>query len=106
MLGGLDEDGLAHERGRIANLGDVAAGGGNFKVVQIGAAEDDAGAGGGGNEPHGNLGATVEADPLKANFGSDCLLEVSGTCHANSLREKITSGTIFGSVEIEPHLRA
>jgi hypothetical protein len=48
----------------------------------------------------------VEADPLKANFGSDCLLEVSGTCHANSLREKITSGTIFGSVEIEPHLRA
>ncbi len=46
VLGGLDEDRLAHEGGRIADLGDVAAGGGDFEVVEVGAAEDDAGAGG------------------------------------------------------------
>src|SRR5581483_8886425 len=42
MLGGGDEHALPHEAGGVANLGDVAADGGNFEVVEIGAAEDDA----------------------------------------------------------------
>ena len=42
VLGGLDEDALAHERGGVADAGDVAAGGGDLEVVEVGAAEDDA----------------------------------------------------------------
>ena len=46
MLGGGDEDALAHETGGVGNLGHVAADGLDFEVVEVGAAEDDAGAGG------------------------------------------------------------
>ena len=52
MLGGGDEHALAHEAGGVADLGDVAADGGNFEVVEVGAAEDDAGTGGRGQQAH------------------------------------------------------
>ncbi len=50
MFGGGDEHALAHQAGGVADLGDVAADGWDFEVVEIGAAEDDAGAGGSGQE--------------------------------------------------------
>jgi hypothetical protein len=42
VLGGLNEYALAHEGGGVADAGDVATSGGDFEVVEVGAAEDDA----------------------------------------------------------------
>ena len=39
MLGGGNQNSLAHEAGRVTDLSYVAAGCGNFKIVEIGAAE-------------------------------------------------------------------
>jgi hypothetical protein len=47
---GGDEDALTHEAGGVADLGDVAADGGDFESVEIGAAEDHAGARGRGEQ--------------------------------------------------------
>ena len=44
MLGGGDEHALTHDAGGVADLGDISAGRRNLVVVQIGAAEDHAGA--------------------------------------------------------------
>ena len=79
MLGGGDEDALAHEAGGVADFGDVAAVGGDFEVVEVGAAEDDAGAGGGGDQAHGDGGAGVEADPAKLEGGPNGLFKCAGT---------------------------
>jgi hypothetical protein len=40
VLGGGDEDALAHEAGGVTDFGDVAAGCWDFEVVKVGAAED------------------------------------------------------------------
>ena len=76
VLGGLDEDALAHERGGVRDARDVATGGGDLEVVQVGAAEDDAGAGGRGNEAHGDGGAGVETHSLEVERAVDRLLEL------------------------------
>ena len=46
MLGGGDENALAHQAGGVGDLGDVAADGLDLEVVEIGAAKDDPGTGG------------------------------------------------------------
>jgi hypothetical protein len=74
VLGGGDEDALAHEGGGVGDFGDVAAGGGDFEVVEVGAAEDDAGAGGGGDEAEVDVYAGVETDTLEVKGGGDGLL--------------------------------
>ena len=76
MLGGLDEDALAHEGGGVGDAGDVAAGGGDFEVVEVGAAEDDAGAGGRGDEAHGDGGAGVQTHAVEVQRGVDRVLEL------------------------------
>ena len=48
VLGGGDEHTLAHQAGGVADLGDVAAGGRDFEVVEVGAAEEDSTAAWGG----------------------------------------------------------
>ena len=63
-----DEDALAHEGGGVGDAGDVAAVGGDFEVVEIGAAKDDARAGGGGNEAHADGCAAVQADALEVEW--------------------------------------
>ena len=65
VLGGGDEDALAHEAGGVADLGDVAAGGGDFEVVEVGPAEENAAAAGGGQQPHLNGSSAVQADSGK-----------------------------------------
>ena len=50
LFGGGDEHALAHEAGGVADLGDVATYCGNFEVVEVGAAENDARAGGRGQK--------------------------------------------------------
>ena len=77
MLRGGDEDALAHERCGVGDAGDVAAVGGDFKVVEVGAAEDDAGAGGCGDEAHADGSAGVKADAFKAEV---FLQRVLGMC--------------------------
>ena len=66
VLGGGDEHALAHEAGGIADLGHVAADGGNFEVVEIGAAEDDAGAGGRGQKAHGDRAPEWRPTPVNS----------------------------------------
>ena len=76
VLGGLDEDALAHEGGGVGDARYVATGGGDLEVVEVGAAEDDAGAGGRGDEAHGDGGAGVEADALEVEGGVEGVLEL------------------------------
>jgi len=76
VLGGGDEDALAHEGGGVGDFGDVASGGRDLEVIEIGAAEDDAGAGGRGDEAEGDFGAGVEAYAAEIQRGGDGLLEL------------------------------
>ena len=76
MLGGGDEDALTHEAGGVADFGDVAAGGGNFESVEIGAAEDDAGTGGRGKQAHAHRSAAVEANAGELNRGGNRIFQV------------------------------
>ena len=48
MFGGGDQHALAHQAGGVADAGDVAPAGGDGEIVEIGAAENDSGAGGAG----------------------------------------------------------
>ena len=74
MLSRLDQDRSAHQRGRIADLGDVAPVSGNFKVVQIGAAKDNPRTGSSGDETHIHHRATVQAHADKADLRLNGLL--------------------------------
>ena len=78
MLGGGDQHALAHEAGGVADLGHVAADGGNLKVVQIGAAEDDARPGGRGQQAHGDRRAGVQPDPGEFQGRGNRLFQVRG----------------------------
>ena len=80
VFGGGDEHALAHEAGGVADLGDVAADGGDFEVVEVGAAEDDAGAGGRGQKPHGDRSAGMKADPGELQGLGDRLFQVCRMC--------------------------
>lgn len=62
VLGGGDEDALAHEAGGVADFGDVAPEGGDEEVFEVLADEDDAGAGGGGEDADGDGDAGMEAN--------------------------------------------
>jgi hypothetical protein len=76
VLGGGDEHALAHEAGGVADLGDVAAGGGDFESIEIGAAKDDARAGGGGQEAHAHGSAAVKANAGELNRGGNRIFQV------------------------------
>ena len=62
MLGGGDEDTLAHQAGGVADFRDIAAGGGDGKSVEVRAAKDHAGAGGGWKQPHVDGRPTVQSN--------------------------------------------
>ena len=62
MLGGGDEDALAHEAGGVADFRDIAASGGDGESVEVRAAKDHAGAGGGRKQPHIDGGSTVQSN--------------------------------------------
>ncbi len=93
VLGGLDEDALAHEGGGVGDTGDIATRRGDFEVVEVRAAEDDAGAGGRGDEAHGDPGARVEADPLEVQRCLDGLLEL-GSSGQTWTRGRMTDGRL------------
>jgi hypothetical protein len=77
---------LAHERGGVGDLGDVAAGGGDLEVVEVGAAKDDAGAGGRGDEAQGDFYAGVETDALEVEGDVDGLFELEVVGQAGGSR--------------------
>ena len=76
VLGGGDEDALTHEAGGVADFGDVAAGGVDFKVVEVGAAEDDAGTGGSRKQAHTHGSAAVKANAGKLNWEGNRIFQV------------------------------
>ena len=78
MFGGGDEHALAHEAGGVADFGDVAADGGDFEVVEVGAAEDDAGTGRRGQQTHGDRRAGMKTDPCELKGCGDGLFQVRG----------------------------
>jgi hypothetical protein len=86
MFGGLDENALAHERGGVGDLGDVTAGGGNLKVVEIRSAEDDAGAGWSGDEAEIDAYTGVKADAVEADGRQDGLFELCFDCQGEHFR--------------------
>lgn len=64
VLGGGEQDALLHEAGGVADASDVVAVGFDGKVVEIDAAENDAGVGGSWEKTNVGVDAGVEADPL------------------------------------------
>ena len=54
VFGGGDQHALAHQTGRVAHFGHVAAGGGNLEVIQVGAPEDNPRTRCGGQQTHGD----------------------------------------------------
>ena len=76
VLGGLDEDALTHEGGGVGDARHVATRRGDFEVVEVGAAEDNAGAGGCGDEAHRNGGAGVKTHSVEVQRGVDGVLEL------------------------------
>ena len=84
VLRGGDEDALPHQTGRVADLGDISADGGDFKVVEISPAEDDAGTCGSGKEPHRDRCARVESDSCELQGCCYRLLQVRWICQFNT----------------------
>ena len=76
MFGRGDEHALAHEAGGVADFGHVAAGGGDFKIVQIGAAEDHARTGRRREQAHANRSTAVKANAGELDRGGNCVFQV------------------------------
>ncbi len=85
MFGGGDEDAFAHQAGGVADLGDVAAGGFDFEIVEVGAAKDDAGPSGGGEQTHLHWGAAVKTDSGKFCCRGEGMFQVRGFAQTNIL---------------------
>lgn len=69
MLGRRDQNALPHQAGGVAHLGDIAAVGWNFEVVQVRAPEHDPGTSRCGNKPHRDRCAGMEANTAELQRG-------------------------------------
>ena len=78
VFSGGDQHALAHQAGGVADLGHVAADGGNLKVVQVSAAEDDARSGRSGQQAHGYRRARMEPAPRKFQGLCNGLFQMCG----------------------------
>jgi hypothetical protein len=76
VLGGGDKYALAHEGGGVGDLRDIAARGGDLKVIEIRATENDAGTGGSGDELEKDLYSRVKANTTEAEGRFDGVLEL------------------------------
>ena len=86
MLGGGDQHALAHQAGGVADFGHIAANGGNFKVVQVRAAEDNARSGRRGQKAHGDRRSGMQPHPAELQGRGDRLFQMRG------IRQKIPLG--------------
>ena len=73
MLGGGYEHPLAHDAGGVADLGYVSARRRNFVIVQVGAAENNARSGRGGQQAHVHRRPAVETDSRELDHRRDGL---------------------------------
>jgi len=64
VFSGGEEDALLHETGCVTDAGDIVTMGFNGEIIEIDAAEDDAGVGGSGAEAEFGMDAGVEAHTL------------------------------------------
>ena len=78
MLGGGDQHALPHETGGIAYFGHIASVGGNLKVVQISAAEDDSRAGRRWQQAQRHRRAGVQTNSTELQRRGNRLFQVSG----------------------------
>ena len=86
VFGGGDEHTLAHEAGGVADLGDVASGGRNLKVVEVGAAENNARSGSSRQQPHGNRRTGMEPYARELNLRGNGLFQVCGMSQESILQ--------------------
>jgi hypothetical protein len=77
MLGGGDKHTLAHKVGGVADLGDIASGGGDFEVVEVGSTEENAAAAGRGQQAHKNGRSAVQADAREFDGGGYRLFKMT-----------------------------
>src|SRR5579862_8044115 len=74
VLGSGDEYALLHQASGVADPGHVAADGLDFNAMEIGAAEDDAGARGRGQDAHGDRRPAVQTYTTALYRRANCLL--------------------------------
>ena len=79
MLGGGEEDALLHKAGCIADASDVVAVGFDREIVEIHAAENDAGVGGSGLKAKLRVNAGVETHTFGFNRAVDGRLKHGAT---------------------------
>jgi hypothetical protein len=77
MLGGGDKHTLAHKAGGVADLGNIASGGGDFEVVEVGSAKENAAAAGRGEQAHMNGRSAVQADAGEFDRGGYRLFKIT-----------------------------
>ena len=71
VLGGGEQDALLHEAGGVTDASDVVAVGLDRKIVQVNAAENDAGIRGSREKPEVSVDAGVETHTLGFNRAKD-----------------------------------
>jgi hypothetical protein len=79
VLGGGEQDALLHEAGSVADAGDVVAVGFDGEIVEIHAAENDAGVRRSREEPEVGVDASVETHTLSFNRAVDGALKHKST---------------------------
>ena len=99
VLGGGDEHALAHEAGGVADLGDVAAGGGDFEVVEVGAAEENAAAAGRGQQPHLDGSSAVQADAGELDCVGYGLFEMTAFCQTADLVPRLATAYGYEGID-------
>ena len=117
MFGSGKQHAIFHKAGGVADARDVSAAGFDFEIVEIGAAENDAGAGGGGEETEVRRDGGVEAYAVNVNgaiygllkFQDDllvCILDAAAQCVKtlwNQILSEIHSSTVGATVVIIQH---
>lgn len=75
MLRGRNQNALFLQAGGVTNAGHVATNGFNLKAIQVGAAEDNAGSGGGREDPEGNIGTAMQPYAFALHWSPNCLFK-------------------------------
>ncbi len=91
VFGSRDQYALAHQRGGVADFGDVAASGGNFVVVEVGAAEDDTRTGGRGDAAQVDFSTGVQTHTAKLQRFLDRVLELGAGFQTDVSRQRINA---------------
>src|SRR6476660_5107126 len=75
MLRSRNQNTFFLQAGGVTYASHVMANGFNLKVVQVTAAEDNAGSGGGREDPEGNIGAAMQPYAFALHWSPNCLFK-------------------------------